>query len=359
MPTVDPIGSTTLSDAYSPYPKIAQLKDVASFRAHLAQLEIDLPVDERIFRAVQGSVLADPIAIGGRMLGNRWCIQPMEGWDAQPDGSPSEHTIRRWRNFGASGAKLIWGGEAAAVSPEARANPNQLLAVQANRDGLKRLLDQLLSAHQEAFGRVDDLLVGLQLTHSGRFCCPQEKNRAEPRIAYHHPLLDAKFGVDSSDSAAVLSDDELLRLIDRYLAAARLARDVGFHFVDIKACHGYLVHELLSARRRPGPFGGEYEGRTKFLLTIVERIRDELPDLVVGVRLSVFDTPPFRTSRQVGRAMPYEDLLPYEYGFGVNARDPMQCDLEEPIWLIRDLKRRGVGLVNLTCGSPYYNPIFL
>src|SRR5688572_32086945 len=99
----------------------------------------------------------------------------MEGWDANRDGSPSEHTIRRWRNFGLSGAKLIWGGEAAAVQPDGRANPNQTLATPDNRAGLAALLDALQRAHRERFGTLDGLLVGLQLTHSGRFSRPHGK----------------------------------------------------------------------------------------------------------------------------------------------------------------------------------------
>src|SRR5262249_50273689 len=148
-----------------------------------------------------------PLQIAGFTVGNRWCIHPMEGWDAHRDGSPSEHTLRRWKNFGRSGAKLIWGGEAAAVVPAGRANPNQTLGTPENRAGLSALLDTLRRAHTERFGRTDDLWVGLQLTHSGRFCRPNG-SRLEPRLAYHHPLLDAKFNIDPHDDALVMSDDE-------------------------------------------------------------------------------------------------------------------------------------------------------
>lgn len=337
------------------YPKIAQLKTVDVFRARLDELGLNIPVDDQPLSAAEGSPLARPIDIGGFTVGNRWCIHPMEGWDANRDGSPSELTVRRWRNFGLSGAKLIWGGEAAAVRPDGRANPNQTLAVRENAAGLRQLLDTLMAAHREHFSTTDDLLVGLQLTHSGRFCRPNTK-QLEPRIAYHHPLLDEKFNIAPDDSSVVWTDEQLEQLIDDYVAAARLAADVGFRFVDVKACHGYLMHEFLSARVRPGRFGGDYEGRTRLLKTIIQRIRNEIPSLIVCVRLSVFDIPPYRTSREVGQPMNFESLLPYQWGFGTNESDPLGMNLTEPLRLIGELRTIGVAAINVSCGSPYYNP---
>ena len=337
------------------YPKIAQFKSVDAFRARLAELKLQLPVDSEILSAAEGSPLARPFAVGGFVVGNRWSIHPMEGWDANRDGSPSAHTLRRWRNFGLSGAKLIWGGEAAAVRPDGRANPRQTMAIRENKAGLAALRDELVNAHGRSFGNTDDLLIGLQLTHSGRFCRPHSK-RLEPRIAYHHPLLDAKFGIEPGDDSVVWTDGELETLVDDYLLAAGLAWQTGYHFVDIKACHGYLLHEFLSARRRPGRFGGDLEGRTRLLRTILQRIRSELPGLMVAVRVSIYDTVPYLTSRDIGRPMNFGDHLPYEFGFGVDATDPLRIDLSEPYRLLQQLQEIGVVAVNLSCGSPYYNP---
>ncbi|MFO0870931.1 MAG: NADH:flavin oxidoreductase [Pirellulales bacterium] len=340
--------------------KMAQLKSVAAFRERLAALGLELPVDERILTAAEGSPLARPWSFGSLPLGNRWCIHPMEGWDAARDGSPSEHTLRRWRNFGLSGAKLIWGGEAAAVQPDGRANPRQTLATAENRDGLAALLTELRAAHRERFGRLDDLVVGLQLTHSGRYSKPAP-GPLQPRIADHHPLLDARCGIAADDDRPVWTDADLELLIERYVAAARLARDVGFDFVDIKACHGYLLHEFLGARHRPGPYGGSYAGRTRLLLTILREVRAACPGLLLAVRLSLFDIVPFQTPgggdpTAPGQPMPHEHLLPYEWGFGVAAAHPLEYDLSEPLRLLSDLHAAGVVAVNLSCGSPYYNP---
>lgn len=58
----------------------------------------------------------------------------------------------------------------------------------------------------------------------------------------------------------------------------------------------------------------------------------------------------------LGEPLDYQHLLPYAFGFGVDANDPLKFDLSEPIELIRRLHRAGVTAVNLSCGSPYYNP---
>ena len=339
----------------SDFRKIAQLRDAAALRDRLNELNVELPVDDEILTAAAGSPLAEPHEFGGRPIGNRWCIHPMEGWDANRDGSPSELTLRRWMNFGLSGAKLIWGGEAAAVDPAGRANPHQCLAIAENRDGLAKLLSTLLEAHREHVGSTDDLVVGLQLTHSGRFCRPND-SELEPRIAYHHPVLDAKFGIDADDDRVVMTDDEVEQLIDRYVAAAGLAHDVGYQFVDVKACHGYLLHEFLSARSRPGPYGGDLEGRSRLLTTAIERIHDAYPDLMVAVRLSAFDLIPFEEREGQGEPIEYEDLLPYQFGFGVDQDNPLTADMSETVELIRRLQSLGVVAINVSCGSPYYVP---
>src|SRR4029078_11264781 len=129
-----------------------------------------------------------------------------------------------------------------------------------------------------------------------------------------------------------------------------------YHSRDVRTCHGYLLHEFLSARRRPGRFGGDLAGRARLLLTIIDRVRNEVPALAIGVRLSVFDSIPYVTSRETGRPMDYDQLLPYECVFGVNPNDPQSIDLTEPIELMRMLVAHGVAAINISCASPYYNP---
>ena len=337
------------------------MRDVATFRQHVASLGLPLEADDSIETA-PGSVLAQPIEVDGFTVGNRWVIHPMEGWDGETDGNPSDLVRRRWRNFGLSGAKWIWGGEAMAVLPEARANPNQLLINEHTRDGLAGLLSELLETHRREFGTTDDLLVGFQLTHSGRFSKPFRKDRPEPQILYHHPILDHKFHLP--DDYPLISDDEVKRIIERFIAAARIAEDCGAAFVDVKHCHGYLGHEFLSAYSRPGPYGGSFENRTRFLCEIVEGIRGATRNLKIGVRLSAFDFVPFRPDPEkshgtsLGPGIPEDasGYLPYEWGFGADPQDPVHYQLRETECFIELLQRLGIRMLNVTAGSPYYNP---
>lgn len=347
----------------SSYPRMAAFKSAEALRAHARHLGVDLPVDDDILKAPE-SPMAQPLTVAGRTVGNRWCIQPMEGWDGTEDGAPTDFTLRRWRRFGESGAKLIWGGEAVAVRHDGRANPNQLVAKPETKAGLAKLRETLVDAHRTMHGSTDDLLVGLQLTHSGRFCRPNRKDRLEPRIAYHHPLLDPKFGISPDDDSVVWTDDELQQLIRDFAAAAKIAQDVGFDFVDIKHCHGYLLHEFLSAHTRPGPYGGDFEGRTRLLKETISAVRDAAPGLLIGVRLSAFDLVPFKPDPtrakdgKLGPGIPEEHghLLPYSFAFGTRHDDPTSYDLTETIRFIELLQELGVVLLNLTAASPYYNP---
>ena len=79
----------------SKYPKVAQLRSVSQFQAHLAALGMSIPCDDQLLSAENGSPMAQPLAVDGLIVGNRWCIHPMEGWDANRDGSPTSTSFRR------------------------------------------------------------------------------------------------------------------------------------------------------------------------------------------------------------------------------------------------------------------------
>jgi NADPH2 dehydrogenase len=341
--------------------RLGSLRDVNHFEEHLAALRLTIPCDRELLRGAE-SPLARTIVGGGIKIGNRFAVNPMEGWDGTPDGNPSEHTLRRWQRFGRSGAKLIWGGEAVAVCHEGRANPNQLLAAPHTQAGLASLKAALVAEHRQVSGSDDGLLIGLQLTHSGRYSCPNQKGRPEPRILYRHPLLDRRLNLPPD--YPLLTDAEIEKIIEQFHAAAVMARELGFDFVDIKHCHGYLGHEFLSAHTREGKYGGSFENRTRFLREVVEGIRAAARGLQIGVRLSAFDAVPYRpdpahsTPGKPGPGIPEEHkhLIPYRWGFGVDQNDPTRPDLIETMRFFGLLGELGISLVNVTAGSPYYCP---
>ena len=322
--------------------KLTRLRKPEQLQARLAELGITLPIDAAV---EPDGPLSQPIEIAGHRVGNRFCVLPMEGWDATPDGRPTELVLRRWRRFGESGAKLVWGGEAYAVKAEGRANPRQLTRNPDSEADLAALREALIGGHEQKGDTSDDLLVGLQLTHSGRYSRPQ--GSPAPRTAFRDPVLDARVGIDSD--AALLSDGELDELLECYAGLARLAQNAGFAFVDVKACHGYLAHELLSARERPGPYGGDLDGRSRFLLRAIAAVRSEAPELAIGVRLSIFDLGPYRGDEDgVGSA----ESTTHQF---LGARDGA-VDLEESQQLALRLREAGVSMLCTTAGSPYYNP---
>ncbi|MBK8033438.1 MAG: NADH:flavin oxidoreductase [Chloroflexi bacterium] len=330
------------------YKRVAQLRTADDFREYNAALGIDLPFDE----AVDVSALAQPISVYGWEIGNRFCILPMEGWDAAPDGHVTDLVKRRWQHFGQSGAKLIWGGEAVAVRHDGRANPNQLVIREETLDDLRELRALLVSEHAARYTRTDDLLIGLQLTHSGRFSRPNEKKKPEPRIAYHHPILDRRLGIQGDDN--LFTDEALYELIQDFIKAAVLAQAAGFDFVDVKHCHGYLGHELLTAVDRPGDFGGSFENRTRFLRLITAGIRQHAPGLHIGVRLSAFDLLPYKPGEdRIGVPEAVNGGYPYAFGGDGSGAG---IDLTETKAFLRLLEALDIRLVCLTAGSPYYNP---
>lgn len=332
------------------YPRIASFKSYADFVAYTTKLGLDLPCDETVLSG-DSSPLAQPLHVGDRLIGNRFCILPMEGWDGTRDGQPTELTHRRWHNFGISGAKLMWGGEAVAVRHDGRANPNQLLLTEENLSGIASLREELVAKHESKFGRSDDLLVGLQLTHSGRFARPNEKSVAEPRTAQRNAVLDKRLGIENE--SAMLTDDDLKTLIDDFIAAAVRADRAGYTFVDVKHCHGYLGHELIGGFDRPGSFGGCFENRTRFLRDIVAGIRAAAPGLMIGVRISIFDFLPYKMGDD-SIGVPEPDADP-RLTFGGDGSGH-GIDLNEPSRFMALLQELGIELVCTTAGSPYYNP---
>lgn len=291
------------------------------------ELELALPVETDV------SPLAQGVRIGSKKTPNALAIHPMEGCDGTAEGKPSELTLRRYLRFARGGAGLLW-FEATAVVPEGRGNPRQLLLSSENAPAFAALREKALAAGREVNGPRYEPFTVLQLTHSGRYSRPLD--RPAPILAHHDGLLDKVQGLAAD--YPLISDEELDRLQECYVQAARLAYQCGFDGVDIKSCHRYLISELLAAHTRSGRYGGSFENRTRLLLDIVRHIREELPALALTIRLNVYDG------------------HPYPWGWGVSREDPTCPDLSEPLRLIGLLQEAGVAAISVTAGNPYFTP---
>ena len=191
----------------------------------------------------------------------RICIQPLEGYDSGSDGSLSELVYRRYRRFARSGAGLVW-FESAAVAEDGKSNPHQMMLTPAGVSAFGALLGEMdrISLDESGFRQYKVL----QLTHSGRV------SRAADWTP--KPLAARLLETDTGETV-LASDERIFRLIEETISHAVMAKEAGFDAVDVKACHGYFLGELLSAFERKGAFGGSFENRTKALLAIVDGIR--------------------------------------------------------------------------------------
>ena len=299
---------------------------IEEFMEAVRDMELELPFSEDI------SILKEPLVINNKKILNRLGINPMEGCDGTLGGKPDELTIRRYERFASGGAGLMW-VEASAVVNEGRANPNQLFISRENQIAFTMLVNNINEASRKEYGDSFASYNVIQLTHSGRYS--RTDNNPIPMIAVSNPYLD-KF---LPSKYTIISDTELEILENAYVQAAVIARECGFDAVDIKSCHGYLNSELLSSFTREGRYGGSFENRTRFLLNIIDKING-LPGKKIDItlRINVYDA------------------IPYPYGWGVDKKDFRKPDLTEPIKLIEILQAKGIKLINLTCGNPYYNP---
>jgi len=284
---------------------------------------------------VDVSVFTKPLAVEGFTLPNRLCAHPMEGRDAAADGGPGELTTRKYTRIAAGGTGLIW-IEATAVTPEGRSHPRQLWIHRNNRDAFKQLVDDIRRHARDWNGKAIKPLILLQLTHSGRYSKPEGK--PAPVIAYHSPVLDPSHKLTAD--YPLVTDDYLDNLMDQFVAAAHYAQECGFDGVDVKACHGYLLHELLSAyTRTDSRYGGSFENRSRFLVESARRIKAAIPDnFIVTTRVNV------------------HDAYPHPHGFGMKPGGGLDDDMTEPEQLLQSLQDGDMAMASIAFGNPYYNP---
>ena len=278
------------------------------------------------------------------MTPNRMALQassPFAALNASVPAAPSSSGAKRVRSFPK-------GGQIPASSSSTNGISNRSHAS----------FDLARTAHVEANGRDDDLLIGLQLTHSGRY------SFARPILAQHDPLLDPRTIVDKHNGSnrwARLPADFRFgaRLTTRPLRGrGRAGGACGFRFRRLKAMPSLPPERAALGPAAPGKYGGSFENRTRFIREVAARIRENSPRLILATRLNVFDGLPYANGPD-GFGVPCAFDPPVQTAWGTDPLDPFRPDLDEPLQLIEILIELGVSLVNVSLGNPYASPHLL
>lgn len=314
-----------------PY-KFGNMTCNADFTDAMSKDGLNFPISDDL------SILKEPITLAnGHVIPNRMLIQPLEGFDGTRDGKPSDLIFRRYKRYAEGGSGCLW-YESIAVSFDGRCNPLQMVISEETVSEIKRLVDESNAAAVAKLGRKPYNV--LQLTHSGRRST-NEKWESTPLAACSNPYIDDHNAIDGqSGEITIATDEKIEEIIEGYIHGAELAVECGFDSVDVKACHEYIIRELLSAFTRPGKYGGSFENRTRAIFEIVHGIKDRCGNKIdICIRVNAYD------------------CIPYPYGWGMKQEDGVMApDITEVVKLCNMLVAEGVDLIDLTTMMPRYQP---
>ena len=266
--------------------------------------------------------LFDPMQLRGLTVRNRIWLPPMDMFSVfAGDGRPTPFHYQHYVSRAMGGFGMII-AEATAVCPEGRISPHDVgLWEDGQIDSWRWIVDAV-----KATGTV----MAVQLNHAGRKgstgsfgagyvrgSVPLDHGGwptvAPSEVAYGRYAMPRELGVD-----------EIHGIVEAFAAAARRAVDAGFQAIEIHGAHGYLVSQFLDplSNVRQDEYGGSFEGRTRFLVEIVDAVRAVIPqDMPLLVRISATD-----------------------WAAG-------GWDLEQTVVLSRMLKEHGVDLMDVSTGG--------
>lgn len=259
--------------------------------------------------------LLEPMTLRGVEFANRIWIPPMCMYSAN-DGVVGNFHIQHLGSLAAGGAGLVI-AEATGIVPEGR--------ISVGCAGIWD--DKTAEAWRPAVEMVHELggKVAIQLAHAGR---KGSRNRewdgggAEIGAGGWQPVGPTDEAYPGYAQPRALTVTEIRGLVEAWAAAAKRAVAVGFDAVELHAAHGYLLHEFLSplVNTRTDQYGGDLAGRARFVLEVAEAVRAAV-DVPLLVRLSATDWA--------------------EGGW----------DLEQSVWLCRELGNRGVDFIDVSTGG--------
>jgi 2,4-dienoyl-CoA reductase-like NADH-dependent reductase (Old Yellow Enzyme family) len=235
-------------------------------------------------------LLFQPISFRSVTARNRIVVAPMCQYSAT-DGLGDDWHVQHLGARAAGGAGIVF-TEATHVSAIGRITHGCLGLY---TDEQKALLTRLAAIITKC-GSVP----GIQIAHAGRKAScqvPWEGGKPIPVEAGGWTPVgpSALPATPESTVPHPLSTNEIADIIGQFAASARMARDAGFKVAEIHGAHGYLGHSFLSpvSNHRNDGYGGDLNGRARFLLEVIEAVRAEWPsDLPLWVRLSCTDWVP-------------------------------------------------------------------
>ena len=233
------------------------------------------------------SPMFTPFKLRGMTVPNRVVVSPMAMYSAQ-DGLPGDFHLVHFGSRALGGAGLLY-TEMTCTSPDARITPGCAgLWNDAQRDAWKRIVD-FVHANSPA-------KMGVQLGHAGRKGSTQLgwQRMDEPLEHGNWPLLSASAipYLPHSQVPKAMTREDMDRVRDDHVAAARRAAEAGFDILELHGAHGYLLSSYLSplTNRRDDAYGGSVEKRARYPLEVFAAIRAAWPeDRPISVRLSCHD----------------------------------------------------------------------
>ncbi|MDT0321333.1 NADH:flavin oxidoreductase/NADH oxidase [Streptomyces millisiae] len=238
------------------------------------------------------SALFEPWTLRSLTIPNRVWMSPMCQYSADTSG-PDTGAVNDWhlthygsRAVGGAGLILV---EATAVSPEGRISPADLgLWNDRQAEGLRGIA---------SFVGGQGSTAGIQLAHAGRKASTDRPWRGGgalgPEAGGWRPVGPSPVPFDEgSPVPAELTVEQIAEVTAQFAAAARRALDAGFQVAEIHGAHGYLIGEFLSphSNRRTDAYGGDFAGRTRFALEVVDAVRAVWPErLPLFFRISATD----------------------------------------------------------------------
>ncbi len=211
------------------------------------------------------SALLQPFKLKDVTLRNRIAIPPMCQYMAV-DGYANDWHLSHYASMARGGAGLVI-VEATGVSPEGRITPG---CTGIWSDDLAQAFVPVVQAIKAA-GAVP----GIQIGHAGRKASANVPWEGDDHIAENDargwqtiaPSAIA-YGKGLPKQPQAMTLDDIARVRQDFVDAAKRARDVGFEWLELHFAHGYLAQSFFSAHsnHRDDIYGGSVENRARFLL---------------------------------------------------------------------------------------------